>query len=72
MIKFKAGVPLFKKRDKMLKISNFIFIFLLVAISLNTEVYANLGLTAQQQQKKQISGTVIDESGITNLAGTQS
>ena len=63
MIKFKAGVLFFKKRDKMLKKANFIFIFLLVAISLNTEIYASLGLSAQQQQKKQISGTVIDESG---------
>ncbi|MCK9331138.1 MAG: TonB-dependent receptor plug domain-containing protein, partial [Candidatus Cloacimonetes bacterium] len=52
-------------RKSLFKKMNLMFIFLLVAINLSAEIYANLGLSAQQQQKKEISGRVIDESGET-------
>jgi hypothetical protein len=63
MIKSKANVLPLGVRGRTLKKVSFIFIFLVVAMSLSTEVYANLSTLAQQQQKKQISGRVIDESG---------
>lgn len=61
--KFKVDALHLKTRCRMLQKMNFVFIFLFVATSLCPVVSANINSLAQQQQKKQISGKVVDENG---------
>lgn len=62
MVKLKIGSPHSQKKENMLKKRNLLFIFFVFTIGLNTSVYAYPN-TSIQQQKKQISGRVLDQYG---------
>ncbi len=49
-------------KDRLFK-KGIIFFFLAATVSLSGEAYANIDVLVQQPQKKQVSGTVIDEYG---------
>ena len=61
MIKSFVTPPLMRK--SLLKKVNLMFIFLVVALSISPESYANLNTTSQQQEKIKVSGKVVDKNG---------